>query len=165
MRSPAILPGDWTADRESASCSPEPGTSGTPGRLVEGVLDAVAPEHVNANSEGEVLQWLNGNRGEDIDEVDGRIDRGLREIREFREQRIEALECPARTAAARDVGLQSRAAAGPRGSQGYSRCWKPPTRHGYRRIQSLQIEICLRYRSPRPPLRPQTRVPIVCRLS
>src|SRR4029077_17100934 len=76
------------------------------GRLVEGILDAVAPENVNASFEGEVPQWLNGNRGEDIDEVDGRIDRGLREIREFREQRIEALECPARTAAAPDVGLQ-----------------------------------------------------------
>src|SRR4029077_14887807 len=79
-----------------------------PGWLVEGILDAVAPENVNANFDGEVPQRLNGNRGEDIDEVDGRIDRGLREIRKFREQRIEGLECPARTAAARDVGLQSQ---------------------------------------------------------
>src|SRR5262245_34684903 len=60
------------------------------GRLVEGILDAVAAENVNANFVGEVLQWLNGNRGEDIDEIDGSIDRGLREIREFREQRIES---------------------------------------------------------------------------
>src|ERR1051325_3544149 len=77
-----------------------------PGRLIKSIVDAVAPEHVNTNADGEVPPRLNGNRGEYIDEVDGRIDRRLREIREFREQRIEALECPARTATDRHVGLQ-----------------------------------------------------------
>src|SRR5262249_56096673 len=73
----------------------------------EGIWEVVAPEKDKEKAEGEVLPRLNSNRREDIDEVDGRIDRGLGEIREFREQRIEALECPARTAAACDVGLQA----------------------------------------------------------
>src|SRR5258705_7325376 len=87
-------------------------------RLVERIVCAVAPENVNANLDGEVPQRLNGNRREDIDDVDGRIDRGLREIREFWEQRIEALECPVRTATTRDVGLQPEPRLAPEAREG-----------------------------------------------
>src|SRR4030095_6346325 len=78
---------------------------GKPGRLIESVPGAVAPEHVDTKLEGKGPPRPDGHRREDVNEVHGRIDRGLREVGEFREQRIEGLECPAGTATARDVGL------------------------------------------------------------
>src|SRR5262252_6430634 len=68
---------------------------GKSGRLIESVLDAVAPEHVDTNLNGKIPPRLNGHRGEGVNKVHGCIDRGLREPGEFREERIESLECPA----------------------------------------------------------------------
>src|SRR5215470_1883789 len=91
---------------------------GKSGRLIESVLDAVAPEHVDTNLDGKIPPRLNGHRGEGVNKVHGRIDRGLREPGEFREERIESLECPAWTATACDVGLQPEAWLAPEAREG-----------------------------------------------
>ena len=57
---------------------------GNTGRLVESVARAVPPENIDAGGHGEVAGRLDGDRGERVDDVDGRVDRRFGEIGEFR---------------------------------------------------------------------------------
>src|SRR5262249_17325149 len=106
----------------------------------------------------------NGNRGKDINEVDGRHDRGLREICESREQRIEAPECPAWTATARHAGLQPEPWLAPEARNGIAGVGSHRPRTDIARSKVSQLKYAFDIVVPRRRSAPHTRTERVARL-